>query len=106
MTTPVLPKRIKVRHHYYRIIFHDSLIPHGDGKARGTCDPTNRVINISKKQTRRLVISTFLHELLHAIEFEYRIKLAHQTIHELELPLAQVFIQNAALRRYVKIWKR
>lgn len=101
----LFPARVKVRHHYYRIKVVDALIEYRGRRLRGLCCPNPRVIWISTKQTRRWQISTFKHELLHAIKFEYKIPLTHRTIFDLELPLAELFIQNAGMRRYAKMWK-
>lgn len=50
----------------------------------GLCDPETRTIYIRYKQSRRETLMTFLHEWLHAVEFEYEIEIGHTIIEKLE----------------------
>jgi hypothetical protein len=105
--TPVLPRKIRVRHFDYKIILTDDWIQHpAIGKARGTCDPNRREIKIYRKQTPRMLLRTFWHEVKHAFEFEWRIKLDHQVIYDLEKPMADLFLKNPALRRHIRSWRQ
>jgi len=64
-------------------------------KIRGLCHKDDKVIEVSRKQTPRMILSTFWHELLHAIEHEHRITMKHSLIHELEEPLADVLPEES-----------
>lgn len=39
----------------------------------------------------RQMIETFLHEFLHAVDFEYDLKISHKLIYRLERPLRYMF---------------
>lgn len=60
----------------------------------GLCDPSEQTIYIRLGQTQEERLKTFLHELLHAIEYEYKIVMPHRLIHRLEDPLARFLIDN------------
>lgn len=60
-----------------------------------TCGETQTIYILQKLSARERQI-TFIHELLHAIEYEYGIDLAHSLIRQLEGPLAQVIAENIA----------
>ena len=53
-----------------------------------------RTIQIKKGLTPSMKARTFLHELLHAIDFEWGIKIPHKIIEALEKPLLVLFTRN------------
>ena len=53
-----------------------------------------RTIQIKKGLTPTMRARTFLHELLHAIDFEWGIKIPHRVIEALEKPLLILFTRN------------
>ena len=63
----------------------------------GNCDPSDSTMRIRLKQTRREYFQTFMHEVLHAIEFEYDMKIPHNVVHDLEEPLARFIEENFEL---------
>jgi len=102
----MIPKRVKVNRRYYTVEMLDQTIDYGGHKCRGLCDWDKKIIYISKKQTKRAIISTFLHELFHAICCEYKIKtLTHKAIYDIEGPLAAFFIHNPRLAKSIKQWR-
>lgn len=48
------------------------------------CHPGDYVIRIKRGLGRAETFKSFIHEVLHAIEFEYPIKIKHKVIYELE----------------------
>ena len=60
----------------------------------GLCDPSDQIIYIRLGQSQGERLKTFLHELLHAIEYEYKITMPHRLIHKLEDPLARFLMDN------------
>lgn len=60
----------------------------------GICDPERREIMIKIGQTKEETFKTFLHELLHAIEFEYELKIKHKLVHALEDPIFKLLVEN------------
>lgn len=63
----------------------------------GKCSLKKRTIWLNAKQPRTHLFMTFLHELLHAIEFESGMKIKHQRIYEFEDGLYNFFINNVSL---------
>ena len=53
-----------------------------------------RTIQIKKGLTPTFRAKTFLHELLHAIDFEWNVKIPHKLIEALEKPLFILFTRN------------
>lgn len=64
------------------------------GECRGETDeePKQIVLLESLKPTIRAKI--FIHELIHAICFEYGVKIPHSVIHELEEPIYSILKLN------------
>jgi hypothetical protein len=83
---PPLPRQIQVKDAVYTVIFVHEI----KGGDMGGCDGVNRLIFLSLDQTREEMLASFYHELLHAIEFEYRVKLGHPKIERLEWDLARI----------------
>lgn len=52
-----------------------------------------RVIVLNSRQDKEELLPTIIHEILHAIEVEYRVKLGHGKIRKLEYALAQLVTQ-------------
>lgn len=61
----------------------------------GLCVGSSQEILLATGLTPKQRSETFWHELLHAIEFEYEIKIPHSLIYELEKPLSYIFMKNA-----------
>lgn len=62
-------------------------------RARGLACPETRTIELCGKLGPRKLLQTFLHEYLHAIEFEYDLKFPHRLIYALEGPLARMVVE-------------
>jgi hypothetical protein len=53
-----------------------------------------RQIVIRNDLSKRALVETLLHELLHAVEYEYKLPIPHQLIHKLEKPLLRILLLN------------
>lgn len=86
------PKQICINGNMWRLYFRKMI----EGKANvlGLCCPEDKVILIKVGQKPQARLQTFFHELLHAIEFEYGVKISHKLIYKLEGPLADIVAQN------------
>lgn len=60
----------------------------------GLCDPGEQAIYIKMGQSPEERLKTFLHELLHVFEWEYKLEIPHKLIHGLEDPFARFLIDN------------
>ena len=67
-----------------------------DGKERlcGLCDGEKKWIKIRKEDDDMKELMHLIHELLHAIEFEWDIEIPHKLVHQLEEPIARLIIDN------------
>jgi hypothetical protein len=87
------PKTIEVRDEVYQV----RIVGHIPGEEKGTfglCDPAERIIWLRKGQSRKGLMRTFIHELLHAIESEYNVKLKHKRINILEGAIVDFLVDN------------
>lgn len=90
------PKTIKVRKTNYKIIFVEKIkgrVAKGQAIV-GYCNQKKKHLVIRDSQTDREAFSTLLHECLHAIEFEYEIKIKHKLVYELEKAMEQLLRDN------------
>lgn len=60
----------------------------------GLCDPSERAIYIKTGQSFQETVSCFIHECLHALEFEHKFRLKHRQVYLLDKHLTQLYIDN------------
>lgn len=61
----------------------------------GLCDPNAREIKIQKGMSEQKTLETFVHELLHVIEFEDEIpNFTHWHIRKLDVGLTKLLLEN------------
>lgn len=60
----------------------------------GLCHSDTRVIEIKLGQTRTETLSTMVHEVLHAMEAEYDIKVPHKAIYGFERAITKFLMDN------------
>jgi hypothetical protein len=93
----VLPERIRVGTNWWKIESHEGPILWKGKRRRGLCYYEERRIIVNVLQTKRMVLSSLLHELYHAIEVEKGIVLPHWKVHELETVWADILLKNVPL---------
>ena len=95
----MIPETIQVNRRRWKVELQDELITLEDGtNGRGfTCTDT-RTIELADwlLDRPRLLLRTFIHEYLHAVEHEYDLKIPHKMIYELEKPLSSMVVKLAA----------
>lgn len=84
------PKSVRVNGETYPIRFVKVVNRSKD--TCGLCSPEPRMIYIKKGMTEVETFSTLLHELLHAIEFEYDLSIKHSLIYKLEQAMTDVYL--------------
>lgn len=84
------PKSIYVRAETYKVIFKSTL----PEDTLGWTDSGTHTISIKNGLSPRETFSTFVHELLHALEFEGNLKIKHKTVYKLEKMLVELYIDN------------
>ena len=93
------PERLRIGDVYYRIRFVKSIrgckLPVGKNATIGLCDEHRREILIRKGLSEDETLKTLLHELLHAMEFEYQIKIPHQSVYQYEEAIFDFLCANS-----------
>ncbi len=84
------PREIMIRGSIWKIKFVRRLGP----KFCGECDLAEKEILIAQKLKPAIRMETFIHEVLHAFEEEYKLRLPHKLIYALEKPLCNLLIEN------------
>jgi hypothetical protein len=82
------PKKIYIKNETYRIVFTDKIEHYGD------TDPVKNLIRIRAGMSRRETFNTFVHELIHAMEFTHNIKLKHKAVYKLERAIVELLVDN------------
>lgn len=85
------PTSIEVDGEDYRIIFVDQI---EGNHTLGLCDPGNRTIQLARGQKPKELLATFIHEVLHAIEFERDLTISHKNVEELAQGLTAILLEN------------
>lgn len=92
------PKELRIGDETYRVKFVPTMryrTKRGGHRINyGVCYPDTREIHISRGVGRELAFKTFLHEVLHAFEYEYDLPIKHSLVYLLEDPLARFFLDN------------
>ncbi len=87
------PKFINVKDERYEIRMV-TRIPKEAKTLSGLCDGDVKIIWIRKGQAPAGLFRTFVHELLHALEFEWKIKISHKMVYQLEVAIATLMLEN------------
>ena len=69
-----------------------------DKTTLGYCDDNAKVIYLKEGEEELETFKTMLHELVHAIDHVYSLKLRHSQVRKLELALAEFMIQNGLVK--------
>lgn len=87
-----LPNRVKVGDSVYSISYVDKIDK--DDTLFGICHLWKKKIKICKRQPLDQIHSTLLHEILHAVAFEFGFKLKERKVRQLEGGLVKMFRKN------------
>jgi hypothetical protein len=97
-----LPKTVVVGGAEYKVLLTNRIPKVNGEKIFGLCCSGERKIWVRKSLPKDEQLSTFWHEVLHALDFEHGIEgLTHEVIYNLEQPLAWFFQDNPEL---YKLW--
>lgn len=89
-----IPKQVRIKNALYNVVFTNTLEFKDDEFCFGACDPSTRTIFLKKHLTEQQTVSTYFHEVLHAFEFEYDVKIGHPMIEILEKCFAHLHRRN------------
>lgn len=76
------PTTLKIKDAEWRIAFVDRIEKSKD--TLGLMDPSNNLIYIQNGLSKEEMFKTFIHEVTHAFEVEYNIKISHKAVYQLE----------------------
>lgn len=82
------PKKIHFGEEIYTVSFKKGL------KCFGQTDPSKKLITIKLGLSPRQTLATFIHELLHMIEFDHPLKMSHAMVYELEKAITEILLDN------------
>lgn len=87
----VIPRKVRITAKVsYTVLFVDKL----DIDNMGVCDPNTRQILILLGMSTKDTLATFIHELLHAMEFEHGIEIPHKAVHQLDVAIESLLRLN------------
>jgi len=94
-----IPSKVRITSKIsYKVKFVKEVDPEYDKKNQdrtlGLCSNDDKTIYLKEGMSQKQTRETFYHELCHAIEFCYGIKIPHQLIYELEHPLERLHFLN------------
>lgn len=91
-----LPRKVQIGDSEWSVVRLDEVAP-TDEKGRvtfGYCDTESQTLEVLKGLDLLTLVATFVHEVGHAIEDEYGIKIPHRLLHALDIPIARFIIDN------------
>lgn len=86
------PRELVIGGSIWRVRFRRLI--EGNANTLGLCCPATNEISIKTGQTPSERFKTFVHELIHAINYEYSLKENHKTVYKLETILHDLFVDN------------
>lgn len=87
----MLPRKVRITAKIsYSVLFVDKL----ENDDLGSCDKNSRQILILLGMSKKETLATFIHELIHAIEFEYNIAIPHLAVHQMDLAIEAILRLN------------
>lgn len=82
------PRKIYYTNECYKVIFKKKL------DCYGITDPQTKTITIKDGLSARQLLSTFIHELAHVVEFERPLKIKHKDVYKLETAIVELLLDN------------
>ena len=90
------PKELWIGDALWRVKFVRKL-QDGRGILDGLCDPSETTIYLRMGHDRAERFKTLVHEILHAIEYEWKLELPHQIIYGMEEPIYRILVDNGII---------
>lgn len=95
----LMPKTLRVKDADYAVRVVATIPDDPKGRLVGLCCAETETIYLAKNQSDRDLLKTLIHEILHAVEFEWDIDIRHKQIYALEEPLYRLIADNFGLKR-------
>lgn len=90
------PRQLQIGENLWDVVFCRR-IPGEPETTLGLCDPSEARIYIRMGQSPEERMKTLIHELAHAVAFEWNVREDHAVIHKLEEPLLRLLIDNGVV---------
>lgn len=87
------PKELIIGRRTWAVVFCDA-VPDGDPSWHGYCWEYEDTIYLVKGYSPRNTFETFIHEIMHALEYTWNIKIPHELIYILQRPIARFVRDN------------
>jgi len=87
-----IPDTISINGSLWEIFFVRGIL--GADDIAGQCDGDEQQILIDSGLSKSEKAKTLIHEILHAFEYEYNIKIPHKLIYQLEEPIYRLLMDN------------
>jgi hypothetical protein len=87
-TAKQYPASVSIRGETYKILFVKNL------DCLGETNWEDKTIKIRAGMSKNETFRTFIHESLHAIEFDWPVNLKHKTVYKLEKAIFQFLLDN------------
>jgi len=92
-----IPSEVRIKRGiYYRIVWQQ--IIQNDPEVCGLCDPAEQTITLKLGMSDTEIVKTFIHEMIHAIESEWKEPIPHRIVYALEEGIYKVLKLNKWLR--------
>lgn len=91
----MLPNRVWIKNDQYEIVYQKVIDNIED---IGYCDDKKKIIYIKLGLDKKTELDTFIHELLHAIQHKYKLRISHNNIDKLGTALAEIILLNKLLK--------
>lgn len=89
-----LPKELIIGESIWHVKRNRKTLVINDHPLDGMCDPSDNTIYVHSNLRGKEALVTFVHEVLHAFEFEFDIKIGHPMIEALEYKLTHFLLDN------------
>jgi hypothetical protein len=92
-----IPPKVKIRRLagktiWYKVVYQETI--RDDPTCMGNCDPNERIIYLKIGMSKTDTLKTFMHEIFHAIEFEYQTPMPHRITDVLEEGVFKILKMN------------
>lgn len=78
----MIPDSVEIGGHPYRVLFEKGLV-RNSGSQGNSCG-NEQTIKIDPELTQDMAESTFIHEVIHQLDYVYNIGLEHKQVYQLE----------------------
>lgn len=85
-----IPSKVRVTSKVTYLVFQSDAID----PDLGQCNPNTKQIILNTKQSPKEIRLTYIHELLHALSFEYEINITESQVQKLENAIYKLLLLN------------